>query len=62
MQTFTCEICGETYIKGISDIEALEQYMREHPKSFAEGHDVGYVCVACLIEVKLWAIENEVDL
>lgn len=59
---FVCDVCGRKFTKLLSDIEALEQYMRENPKSFAAGDAVVYACPPCHAKFQAWVKEKGIEL
>lgn len=48
--TYKCDVCGETYEKGLTDAEAAKQFESEFPGF--EPDDCGVVCDDCF---KCWS-------
>jgi hypothetical protein len=52
--TFTCDMCGEEYIKGWSDAAAMAEYERDFPAEVEAGEETAVVCGVCYTEFMAW--------
>lgn len=52
--TFTCGVCGETFVKGRTDEEAAAE-MRTTWQPHEGDDDLGTVCDDCFKRVMAWA-------
>lgn len=50
--TYTCEVCGRTFIKGWSDEEATAEYQANFPET--QGDEIGMICEVCYVAVREW--------
>jgi hypothetical protein len=52
--TFTCEVCGQTFEKGWTEAESRTEYKTLFPVERAAGVAVGQVCDSCHLVVMEW--------
>lgn len=50
--TFTCEGCAETFLKGWSDEQSRAEYEQNFPLEAAAGESTSYVCTPCFEDFK----------
>lgn len=51
-ETFKCEFCGETFISGWTDEEAMKEYEKNYGKNIGEEMDI--VCDECHAAIMAW--------
>lgn len=52
--TFTCDLCKETFVKGWTDEEAMEEHSEIFPESFKPKEEHACICDDCFNEFMAW--------
>lgn len=58
---YTCETCGETYNKALTEEQAVEQFKEEFPEYGGDTSDCALVCDDCFQKIRLLIFKGEED-